>query len=238
LSNSTVSALAATVTFSGDRANWKANPTPDAGDLDKMLNAFGNGGIFQLDAMKSPKTIEMRMLRKEKENPAAKAMGHELIGIYRLEGDTLELCVAIDPDLPDEIRPTKFESVSGKFIVYLVLKRMSDEPANESGWVQLFNGKDLSGWNPSDDSGNWKVKGGELTGMGINAYIVIKKKDYRHFHLRAERTVDDAKAFGIIFRGAPGDNVAFEALANGELLRAGKPGKASPTLGWLISMEK
>jgi len=54
-----------------------------------------------------------------------------LLGIYKLEGDSLELCVAIDPDHPEE-RPAKFASVPGKFIAHILLKRqMIDAPAEK-----------------------------------------------------------------------------------------------------------
>ena len=137
LSKATIKTLAPTVTFSSNRVNWKANPMPESGDLGRALNTFGTGGTFQIDPTKSPKTIDMRVLRKDKGNPHAAATGHEMLGIYRLGGDTLELCVAIDPDLREEELPTKFDSVSGKFTVYLVLKRLSDQPAIDPGKIEI-----------------------------------------------------------------------------------------------------
>jgi uncharacterized protein (TIGR03067 family) len=124
LSEPAVNALGAAVTFlSGNRVNWKANVMPDSSDIGTALNTFGTDGIVQLDPTKSPKTIDMRVLRM---GVGGKPERHEMLGIYRLDGDTLEICVAVDPDLRDEA-PTRFDSAAGKFTVNLVLKRMSDQ---------------------------------------------------------------------------------------------------------------
>src|SRR5581483_2916210 len=45
-----------------------------------------------------------------------------LLGIYRLEGDSLEICIAVDPDHVEE-RPKAFASVPGKFISHIKLRR-------------------------------------------------------------------------------------------------------------------
>jgi hypothetical protein len=100
-------------------------------------------------------------------------------------------------------------------------------PAAEPGWVPLFNGNDLAGWDVKDPD-NWKVQAGELIGTGLNSLLVTTKRDYRDFHLRADLQVEKGAACGIVFRGAPGDDLAFEVLHTGELERAGEPIPSSP----------
>ena len=64
---------------------------------------------FKVDSTKSPKTIDVTP-KKEGEKTHA--------GIYKLDGDTLTICIN-----HDETRPTKFESPEGTQTMLLVLKR-------------------------------------------------------------------------------------------------------------------
>jgi uncharacterized protein (TIGR03067 family) len=63
---------------------------------------------FVLDSSKSPKTITIKPPKGEK----------ELHGIYKLDGDSLTICMTEGSELP-----TKFESPKGSQIALLVLKR-------------------------------------------------------------------------------------------------------------------
>ena len=109
-------------------------------------------------------------------------------------------------------------------------------PPEEPGWAQLFNGKDLENWTPSDDFGNWTIKNGELIGTGLNSYVSTKRKDFRDFHLRAEVTLGAGDFGDILFRGAPGDDLAFGVTLHGvddgltgTLMYLGKPVKFDGT---------
>ena len=85
-------------------------------DGDKMtLEKPGKGkqeGTFRLDPAASPKAVDLTPAG-EKNREAT------LAGIYRLEGDTLKLCL---PTLPGRVRPTEFASTPGHWQV-LVLTR-------------------------------------------------------------------------------------------------------------------
>jgi uncharacterized protein (TIGR03067 family) len=64
-------------------------------------------------------------------------------------------------------------------------------PPNEPGWVQLFNGKDLTGWKPdSDEPGKkrWQVVDGILSGSGECGYLFSARDDYQNFRLRVTAT--------------------------------------------------
>lgn len=61
--------------------------------------------------------------------------------------------------------------------------RLSLEGTNapeEPGWVQLFNGKDLTGWKTHPDQpGAWSVNGqGELVGSGAVSHLFTERGDY------------------------------------------------------------
>jgi len=111
-----------------------------------------------------------------------------------------------------------------------VLPAKADEPkADEKGWVQLFNGKDLTGWkihpNPSPqitgvianekggklvsiygqvkDGGRvalWRVENGILIGSGPASHLFSERGDYRNFQYRVEAMINDKGNSGQYFR--------------------------------------
>jgi uncharacterized protein (TIGR03067 family) len=145
-------AVGPTVTFTRNKVTWKANPT--AKELaDSPLAKFTLDGVFDLDPTQSPKTINMTVLGKDPKTPLGTPSPRALLGIYRLTGDTLEICGAIEPEHPEE-RPGKFESVAGKWIGHLIFKRAPAVPSPEAKlrgvWqAELIeeNGKVLQGEN-------------------------------------------------------------------------------------------
>jgi hypothetical protein len=74
-------------------------------------------------------------------------------------------------------------------------------------WVQLFNGKDLSGWGGSGKGkGSWAVKDGLLVCEPARggAYLFSDRDDFDDFHLRVEAMVNDVGDSGVFFRAEPG----------------------------------
>jgi uncharacterized protein (TIGR03067 family) len=124
-----VKAIGPTVTFADDKVTWNANPTPEVkAALGPVLGNFNLEGLFHLDPTKSPKTIDLTVLGQNPKTPLGTPAPRALLGIYRLDGDSLEICIAIDPDHATE-RPGKFESVPGKFISHIKLRRQPPPPA-------------------------------------------------------------------------------------------------------------
>jgi uncharacterized protein (TIGR03067 family) len=116
-----------TLTFADNKVTWKANPTPEAkgvfGDeLALKFASFSLDGIFHLDPTKSPKTIDLMLLGQIVKTPIGTPAPRAFLGIYKLEGDSLEICIAMDPDHAEE-RPGKFESIPGKAIGHVKLRR-------------------------------------------------------------------------------------------------------------------
>jgi serine/threonine protein kinase len=59
-------------------------------------------------------------------------------------------------------------------------------PADD-GWEQLFNGKDLTGWDVGEPAAAWKVDNGAIVGAGgAKATLSTANKSYQDFHLRVE----------------------------------------------------
>lgn len=75
---------------------------------------------------------------------------------------------------------------------------------NAKGWIQLFNGKDLTGWKTHPKQpGNWRVENGILMGTLLNGnvnHLFTERDDYRDFHMRAEVQIDQTGNSGIYFR--------------------------------------
>jgi uncharacterized protein (TIGR03067 family) len=72
---------------------------------------------------------------------------------------------------------------------------------DKDGWVQLFNGKDLTGWKTHPDQpGDWKVENGILIGRGPRSHLFSERGDYQDFHLRVEARINALGNSGVYFR--------------------------------------
>lgn len=107
----------ATHEIEGDRSDthgYKGSKVTIAGDL-MTIDKPGKGtqeATIRVDPASSPKSLDLTPLREKKP-------GATLPGIYRLEGDTLTLCL---PTIPGRVRPTAFTSTPGHRQV-MVLER-------------------------------------------------------------------------------------------------------------------
>jgi len=109
--------------WDGEKAvrGGKERPVPDGGIKvtfmadGKMLFKEGNKdeetGSYKVDAKKNPGEID---ISPPKEDGTLK-------GIFKIEGDTLTICLA-DKDAAE--RPTKFESPEGTNVMLVTLKRI------------------------------------------------------------------------------------------------------------------
>lgn len=88
----------------------------------------------------------------------------------------------------------------------------------DEGWVQLFNGKDLSGWKTHPKApGKWVVEKGILMGRGKNvSHLFSERDDYTDFHYRIEAKISDKGNSGQYFRTqfGPGYPKGYEAQIN------------------------
>lgn len=76
-----------------------------------------------------------------------------------------------------------------------------DKKAGEDKWLQLFNGKDLTGWktHPADKA-KWEVKDGNIVGTGPAGHLFSERGDYENFHLKFEVKINDKGNSGQYFR--------------------------------------
>lgn len=81
---------------------------------------------------------------------------------------------------------------------FLVQKAVSQE----AGWVTLFDGKSLDGWDQVGES-NWRVEDGAIVVdkmAGKEAGYLVSKKPYKNFVVRVEFWSSDDANSGIYFR--------------------------------------
>jgi hypothetical protein len=105
----------------------------------------------------------------------------------------------------------------------LMLLARSAPPAapageNSAGWVQLFNGKDLTGWKTHPKNpGKWYVKEGILYSGGKDtSHLFSQRDDYTDFHYKIEAKINDMGNSGQYFRTqfGPGYPKGYEAQIN------------------------
>ncbi|HEV3203615.1 MAG TPA: DUF1080 domain-containing protein, partial [Gemmataceae bacterium] len=92
-----------------------------------------------------------------------------------------------------------------------------DKKADAQGWVQLFNGKDLTGWKTHpDDKAKWEVKDGILVGTGPAGHLFSERDDYENFQYRIEAKINDKGNSGQYFRTQFGKSFpkGYEAQIN------------------------
>ena len=88
--------------------------------------------------------------------------------------------------------------------------RRPQPSAAESGWVQIFNGKDLTGWKTHpDEPGDWRVDDGILIGSRGASYLFSDRGDYENAHIRVEAKINKGGNSGVLFHSKYGFDFAL-----------------------------
>jgi hypothetical protein len=93
----------------------------------------------------------------------------------------------------------------------------AQERKAEDGWVQVFNGTDLTGWKRhANDRAKWEVVDGMIVGTGPSSHLFSERGDYVNFHFRVEAKINDRGNSGQYFRAtyARGFPPGYEAQIN------------------------
>jgi len=90
-----------------------------------------------------------------------------------------------------------------KSLLTIALLVLSGYLQAQSGWVSLFNGKDLKGWKQLNGKARYTVENGEIVGTTVfkqpNSFLATEK-EYGDFILELEFKLDKATNTGIQFR--------------------------------------
>ena len=116
----------------------------------------------------------------------------------------------------------------------------ADEKKDE-GWVQLFNGKDLTGWKVHPrDSARWEARDGLLVGSGGTGHLFSERGDYKNFRYRVEAMINDHGNSGQYFRTTfgPGFPKGYEAQINSTHRDPIKTGSLYPAFDPKLPKEK
>ncbi len=73
-------------------------------------------------------------------------------------------------------------------------------------WVDLFNGRDLEGWRPSENKDSWKVVDGQLSADGPRSHLYysgpVRGAEFRNFELEVEAMTRPGCNSGVYFHTA------------------------------------
>src|SRR5262249_23975688 len=103
----------------------------------------------------------------------------------------------------------------------------ADPKSDETGWVQLFNGRDLTGWKAHpDDKAKWEVQDGAIVGTGPAGHLFTERGDFQNFRCRFDAKINDHGNSGQYFRAtfAKSFPPGYEAQINsthGDKIRTG-----------------
>ena len=73
----------------------------------------------------------------------------------------------------------------------------------DEGWVELFNGRDMTGWKPQTGPGSWRVEDGLLKADGPRCHLFydgpVRGADFKNFELEAEVMTRPSCNSGVYF---------------------------------------
>jgi len=76
----------------------------------------------------------------------------------------------------------------------------------DEGWIELFNGRTLDGWRPSENKASWKVADGSLAADGPRSHLFytggVRDADFKNFELEAECLARHGCNSGVYFHTA------------------------------------
>src|SRR5262245_50704918 len=78
--------------------------------------------------------------------------------------------------------------------------------AADDGWADLFDGRSLEGWRPSENKDSWKVVDGQLAAEGPRSHLfytgTVNGADFRNFELEVDALARPACNSGVYFHTA------------------------------------
>jgi hypothetical protein len=88
--------------------------------------------------------------------------------------------------------------------------------AQGNGWVKMFNGKDLTGWEANESPDSWKVEEGMIKGAGPVSHLFWKGEECENCEFKADVRIMEGANSGMYFRTAFGPRFpkGYEAQVN------------------------
>lgn len=76
----------------------------------------------------------------------------------------------------------------------------AEEKPDADGWISLFNGKDLTGWKPSEGV-EWKIENGEILTPPKRSHL-FTEKEFKNFEFKADCLTTPGSNSGLYFHTA------------------------------------
>jgi glucose/arabinose dehydrogenase len=111
--------------------------------------------------------------------------------------------------------PLRFRGDRGRVAMRGITVRPMDEATAEPGFVPLFDGEDLEGWE-SSGRGSFAVDDQVLVGSGPRTFLATARDDFADFEIAARMKVSDGGRSGILFHAQAADQgfAGYEAVVN------------------------
>lgn len=100
--------------------------------------------------------------------------------------------------------------------VLAVADEKKDDKKDDQGWIRLFDGKSLKGWEASENPDGWKVEDGCIVGTGPRSHLFYKEREFTDFEYKADVMINEGGNSGMYFRTefGPGWPKGYEAQVN------------------------
>jgi len=98
----------------------------------------------------------------------------------------------------------------------VVLFALAAAPADNDGWIRMFDGKTLNGWKANEHPESWTVRDGTITGDGEASHLFWMERECENCEFKAELKIGHEGNSGMYFRTAfgPGFPKGYEAQVN------------------------
>ena len=108
-------------------------------------------------------------------------------------------------------------AIAGALALALSVMAADAPKAGQDGWISMFDGKTLEGWQASERPENWKVENGAIVGGGERSHLFWTKQMCENCEFRATVKINKGGNSGMYFRAqeiAPGWPKGYEAQVN------------------------
>ncbi len=87
---------------------------------------------------------------------------------------------------------------------------------NNDGWISIFDGKTLDGWEANERPENWTVEDGAIVGRGPRSHLFYKKRQFTDVEFKADVKLNHGGNSGMYFRAqfSKGWPKGYEAQVN------------------------
>ncbi|MCU0345390.1 MAG: DUF1080 domain-containing protein [Saprospiraceae bacterium] len=102
----------------------------------------------------------------------------------------------------------------------LLALAFSTKTSAQDGWVELINGKDMTGWRPNEHTSTWTVQDGLLTGVGKRSHLFYEgehlRDGFKNFEMEVQVRTFKLANSGIYFHtnfqdeGWPGTGIEIQ----------------------------